>query len=104
MPTRVASGATSRVRSSGLPSAHGSLGGPIIAPRLRRGDAFDTTKLRADGSLFLGRRAHGPGDVVLSKAGELTLDGKKGPAAIVEVARLIETGVSPFAHATDTQR
>src|SRR4051812_29640992 len=102
MPNRTALGATSRVRTSGSVSARSStasLGGPIIAPRLRRGDAFDTTKPRADGSLFLGRRTQGPGDVVLTRAGELTVDGKKGPDAAVEVARLIETGVSPFAHA-----
>ena len=45
---------------------------PITAPEpARRGDAFDTTRPRADGSLLVGKRTGGPGEVTLSKAGEL---------------------------------
>src|SRR4051794_15698342 len=106
MPSRVASGPAARARSleAEAQAEKGSLGGPIIAPALRRKDAFDTTKLRSDGSLLLGRRNGGPGEVVLTKAGDLLLDGKKGPAAAIEAARLIEMGVSPFSHAAEAQR
>ncbi|MBL8957074.1 MAG: hypothetical protein JNK82_40245 [Myxococcaceae bacterium] len=111
-PTRVASTAVSLSRtpvSSGAAEKKKkvSLGGPVIAPALRGAGAatgFDTTRPRADGSLLLGRRNGGPGEVTLSKTGELALDGKKGHAASIETARLIETGVSPFKHATDVQR
>lgn len=66
--------------------------------------AFDSTRPRADGSLLLGARSGGPGEVSLSKKGELLLNGRAGAGAKVETARLIETGFSPFAHATPTQR
>ncbi len=110
--TRVAAGSADRARAPAAPAGpkteknRRSLGGPVIAPALRPGSAssFDTTKARSDGSLLIGRRHSGPGEVVLSKTGDLLLDGKKGPAAAIETARLIETGVSPFRHATDTQR
>jgi hypothetical protein len=105
MPTRVSTGGPRVRRAPSLaPSRTRLLGGPVIAPSLRKRDAFDSTKPQADGSLVLGRRANGPGEVVLSKGGDLLLEGKKGPAAAIEVARLIETGVSPFAHASETQR
>jgi len=107
--TRVASGAAARVSTPAATpekTRRRSLGGPVIAPSLkpRSTSSFDTTKPRADGSLLLGRRHSGPGEVVLTRGGELTLDGKKGNAACIETARLIETGVSPFRHATDAQR
>jgi hypothetical protein len=59
---------------------------------------------RADGSLVLGRRHGGPGEVTLSKKGELLLNGKRGSGAQLEAARLIEAGFAPFAHATPDQR
>lgn len=106
MPNRVASGPAAHVRTPDPASTRkkSSLGGPVIAPSLKRKDAFDATRPRADGSLLLGRRNSGPGEVVLTRAGDLTLEGKKGPAAAIEVARLIETGVSPFKHASEAQR
>ena len=54
-------------------------------------------------TLVLGTRAGGPGQVTLSKTGELLLNGKKGSAALIETARLIEAGISPFAKATPSQ-
>lgn len=109
MTNRVALGARPSAASATpkTPPKKRSLGGPVIAPTLKRpapASTFDTTRTRADGSLLLGRRNNGPGEVLLSKSGELLLDGKRGPAASVEVARLIETGVSPFRHATEAQR
>ncbi|MBK7864878.1 MAG: hypothetical protein IPJ65_41030 [Archangiaceae bacterium] len=106
MPSRVARGQTARSRAA--PAASGrkkaTLGGPLIAPRLKLQDELDTTRLRGDGSLLLGRRANGPGEVLLSEEGELLLEGQKGLQALIETARLIEMGVSPFAHATEAQR
>ncbi len=106
MPSRVASGraAPARTSAAAKPQKKRSLGGPVIAPKPGRASSFDTTRARADGSLLLGRRNNGPGEVVLTKSGDLLLDGKRGHAAAVEVARLIETGVSPFRHATEAQR
>ncbi len=52
----------------------------------------------------IGRRADGPGSVALTTRGELTLNGKVDREALIETARLIETGLSPFAHASDQQR
>jgi hypothetical protein len=106
MPSRVASGSTARARSRAAPSkaGKGSLGGPVIAPALKRKDAFDSAERGSDGSLSLGRREAGLGEVVLSNTGELLLDGQKGPAAALETARLIELGLFPFANATEEQR
>ncbi len=76
-----------------------------VTPASPRGasDNFDTTRPRADGSLLLGKRTGGPGEVSLSKKGELLLEGKAGTGARIETAHLIEMGLSPFAHASPTQ-
>ncbi|MBX7113600.1 MAG: hypothetical protein K1X64_04635 [Myxococcaceae bacterium] len=52
----------------------------------------------------IGQRSDGPGVVALTARGELTLNGKLHREAPIETARLIETGRSPFAHASDQQR
>jgi hypothetical protein len=73
------------------------LGGPVIAPSLQR-------PVRADGSLMLGRRASGRGEVSLTKQGELVLDGRKGPAALLEVSRLVENGVQVVSRLPEEHR
>lgn len=52
----------------------------------------------------LGKRPNGPGTVTLSPRGELLLNGRQGTEARIEAARLVEGGLSPFAHATPVQR
>ena len=67
-------------------------------------DNFDGGRARADGAIAFGARNGGPGEVALTKSGDITLNGRKGSGAVNELARLIETGLSPFAKATDAQR
>lgn len=79
---------------------------PVPAAPARPGvpTTFEPQRPRADGGLLLGRRDGGPGEVSLSKKGELLLNGRAGAGAKVEAARLIEVGFDPFKHATPTQR
>lgn len=74
------------------------------APTRGARTTFDPPKPRSDGSMVLGRREGGPGEVTLSKKGELLLNGKRGAGAQLETARLIEAGFSPFVNATQDQR
>jgi hypothetical protein len=102
--TKVAKAGSASKTKAAKGKRKSSLGGKVIAPKLKAKDDFDSGRARADGSLLLGHRPNGPGQVTLNKAGELLLDGRKGVAANVETARLIEVGASPFARATEAQR
>lgn len=67
-----------------------------------RADAF-VPKRSSSGAIALGSRAGGPGALAITKAGALTLEGKATPAAMVEAARMVETGLAPFAHLAPAQ-
>jgi len=97
-------GANPGVRPAPAPAAPARPSRPATGPSTPQRTGFDTTRPRPDGSLMLGRREGGPGEISLSKTGELLLNGKAGVGARIETARLIETGFSPFAHASNAQR
>src|SRR5688572_44934 len=56
------------------------------------------------GTLRLPARQGGPGSVEISASGVITLEGRAGAAARIELARQIEAGAKPFQNAVPAQQ
>ncbi|MHB8873583.1 MAG: hypothetical protein ACYC8T_07845 [Myxococcaceae bacterium] len=66
-------------------------------------DGFAAGRGRSEAIVFTARSG-GPGAIGISAAGQLQLDGRAGPEATIELARMIEGGAAPFARTSPAQQ